>query len=510
MKKKATKSTQTNIQQIVQYCVSHYFIISTPCILFFAAILRFFDYSHRWTLAADQAGFALVARYAIQTFQIPLLGPFSSAGPFQTGGEWYWLVMIGQLFNVHAVITPWIFMTVLSVLFVWLMIVLGEKLVSKKFGLLVGFFTAISTGQIIQSTNLTNQTPLMIFSAIALFLSLLYSRSKRIRYLFLLGFVVSFAATIHLQGVAVAPIILFTLLFNQTVNIKHYAALLLGGLFPWVPVLYVDIHNNFFTIQNMINYYLFNQHPVSYEELGRRWLTFLILFTPSAWAYTIGGHIVVGYVLIILAGITFLYRIFIKNVSKEWVIIFLSTAVMITLLRYTRTPIFESYFVFMHPLLLLISAWTVYVILQKSKVIGIVLIVTIAFFSLNRSMIEIQKQANTYVQDVSRVRNVLVNRYPTEKFAIYEYKYRTAAFSQPLSLLLDEIGLVDDHGRRIGIARRYNKNDPDSTTLPSLPIPTEYAIIDLNGSSSAQLERDGWVFVNPSAVYNSVQNWYQN
>jgi hypothetical protein len=504
-----SKKKQTNTFSLHRFLRQHFFLLCSGAIILVAALLRFYDYPHRFTLASDQAGFALVARFALKTLQLPLLGPFSSAGPFQTGGEWYWLVMLGQLLYFDSIISPWVFMTILSLVFVGLMIFLGTKLVSKQFGLLVGLLTAVSTGQIIQAPNLTNQTPLMLFSALAVLMSIMYCREKKMIYLFFLGLSVGLAASVHLQGVAVAPIILFTLLLNRVTDLKHYVVVILGGLIPWLPVLFVDINNNFFTVRNMLEYYFFNSEQVSYEALGRRWMTFLGIFVPSAWAYTIGGFRWVGYLLMLLSGILFLFLAYKKKLAKEWYIIFFSTFVMIILLRYTRTPIFESYFVFMHPLILLISSWCVYILFTIRKELGILLGILIIITSFSRSSLEIAKQKSTAVQDVSFVRSHLRTTFPGEHFVIYDHRYRTTSFSLPLTLFLDEEDLLEEKGRRIGVTGYYNKDDKNSISVPSLWPDTKYAITDLSSSTSAQLKQQGWVLIDPETVYLSVQEWYK-
>src|SRR6185503_15933229 len=98
----------------------NFFVIGVFAVILLATVLRFYNYDLRWQLAYDQAHDALIARYAVAQMQLPLLGPFSSAGAFQTGGEWYWIVMLGTILFPFTVNGPWIFMTFLYVLFVFL------------------------------------------------------------------------------------------------------------------------------------------------------------------------------------------------------------------------------------------------------------------------------------------------------------------------------------------------------------------------------------------------------
>jgi hypothetical protein len=71
-----------------------------------------------WGFAYDQAHDSLVALHALAEHKISLVGPFSSAGAFQTGGQWYWIVMAGIFLFPFMFIGPWIFMVLWSVVFV--------------------------------------------------------------------------------------------------------------------------------------------------------------------------------------------------------------------------------------------------------------------------------------------------------------------------------------------------------------------------------------------------------
>jgi len=133
---------------IIRKLRRNWYLISILLILLLAFFLRFYNFESRWVLAQDQSHNALVARYALQTGQIPLVGPFSSAGPFQTGGEWYWLVMISTAIYPFSVITPWIMSVVLSLVFVLLILHVGRELIDRKFGLILGILAAVSTTQL--------------------------------------------------------------------------------------------------------------------------------------------------------------------------------------------------------------------------------------------------------------------------------------------------------------------------------------------------------------------------
>jgi len=230
----------------------HYFKYGVVGILLLAVFLRFYKYGERWGLAYDQAHDALIAHYALLNFKIPLLGPFSSAGPFQTGGEWYWLIMLGTVFAPYWVLAPWIFITFLSVVFVGFIIYVAYKIAGKQYALIAGLLAAVSTAQILQGTNLTNQTPQALLSLAAIWCFITYIKKKEIKYLLLLGLSIGFASSVHLSGVGLIFLPVSMVLVYRKISFKGIGLLILGAVIPWLPVFIVDFQNNFINIRHMI------------------------------------------------------------------------------------------------------------------------------------------------------------------------------------------------------------------------------------------------------------------
>lgn len=127
------------MKNIVKKFSANKFLIFASCIVMFAIFLRFYNYENRWGLAYDQAHDAIISKYALDNHKLPLLGPFSSAGPFQTGGEWYWLLMIPLSLYPNSIYSPWIFITIIYVFFVGMCIYVGKQFNGPWFGLLFGF-----------------------------------------------------------------------------------------------------------------------------------------------------------------------------------------------------------------------------------------------------------------------------------------------------------------------------------------------------------------------------------
>lgn len=483
----------------------HYaFVIGVGFILLLAVVLRFTNYTHRWGLAYDQAHDALVARYALREHKIPLVGPFSSAGPFQTGGQWYWFIMLATSLYPHSVITPWVFLTALSVLFVFLMIIVGKELVNQRFGLIAGLLAAVSTAQIAQSVNLTNQSPLAIVSLLALWSAIRYIRSGRPINLFWLGLFTGSAAAIHLQGATLIILVLTTLVMRRP-HLGGVAALGVGLFIPLVPILLFDIQHKFVTTQGVLAYYLRGQYTVSFEQLGRRWLTYIGIFWPKQWAHVIGGNDVLGYALIILAGASILWGEFKKELPKEFRGVWISLVGMILVIRYIRTPLFASYLVFLHPFVLFFTSWVVEIFMKRRRALGIAFVAFITLGSIWKDIPEITKAENFTAIQAAEWKGILTQKFPREKFSVFDHRYNTVNKSLAMGLYLDVEGKIDESGRKVGVAI--------ATISGEFRVPilvgglAGYQVVDLSSSDSAVLSAAKWIRVNPKDIYLATEEW---
>lgn len=473
-------------------------------ILALGIFLRFYNFSSRWGLAYDQAHDAVVARYALTHSKLPLLGPFSSAGPFQTGGEWYWYIMLGTAFPPFSVLSPWIFNASIYVLFIALIMLFASYFIDKKFGLIVGSLTAVSTAQISQATNLTNQAPHAILALCAIWSMVTYIRTKKPFYLFFLTLSVTTGISIHLQSVSLVIFIAVTLLFAGVPSKKGMLFLLLGVCIPLLPILVFDVQHGFINTNNMIQYYLHDQYKVSFDILGRRWITYLGVFWPNAWGQIIGGRSAIRYLLTCGVFIILFYKLYTKKISREWLILFVSLILMIILLRYVRTPLFDSYVVFLHPFVLLFTGFLLYTVYNHVKLVGLLFFLIVIIGSLIKDMQEFKNINYTSLQ-IKSVKHLLYQKYPGLKFAIYDKNYKTVDKSVSLALFLETENRVDNNGKKIGFMI--------ATSSAYLLHPVifgngdGYVILDLSTSNSAQLAVDNWAFVNPSQIYESTEEW---
>lgn len=479
-------------------------------ILIVSSFLRFYSYDTRWGLAYDQAWFAVIARHALATLQLPFLGPFASGGPFQTGGEWFWIVMIGTMLNPFSVISPWVFITLLSIFQVYLLYVLGKLYGGKSLSYILAILGAVSISQVLQATNLTNQMPSSLCASLLLLAIVLYLKKEKDRYLFLSGFAVGLSSSIHLQGVLLLMPLCGFLIVTKTISPKKLFLVGIGLALPWIPVLLIDMQNNFYNTKNMLMYFTNSQSKVSYDELGRRWLTFITEYVPTSWGRIVGGNIFLGYFEIFLVGITLLLGLFKKVIDKKWIIVVGSTIFMTVALRYIRTPLYENYTTFIHPFVLLLVAWSIWNLYKRNRRVAVIVLTAIISFSLYALWKDIGNSTNYTNITTKQYVLFLKNKFPNEKFAIYDYDYNNKQNTLPLVLYLQTEGLLDDKGHRVGmviVANSKIKINPHKAIYGGNG---GYQLVDLKASESAELQKGRWAFVNPSVIYNSVQYWYKD
>ena len=475
-------------------------------IVVIAISMRFVNYEHRWGLAYDQAHDALVARYAVQAGKIPLVGPFSSAGPFQTGGEWYWFLMIPTAIYPGYILSPWIFMTMLYCVFVVVIMRGAYLLEGRFFAVIVGLLATVSTAQIAQGVNLTNQSPQAFFALLSIYAMVKLIQTKKNIFLFFMGFCIGLAGSIHLQGVALLAMAFFTIVFTKSIKIKVLLWLFLGLFLPVIPILIYDMGHDMFNIKNMFQYYLHDQYKISLDVLGRRWLTYGGKFIPTSWSYVIGGYPILGYVQVVGLFLFFGYGLLKKFISKPFLIIFLSTAVMFTILRYTRTPLFDSYLVFLHPFILLLSGYFVYRLTKIHKILGFTLLLILIMGSILRDIPEMKGGYN-YSYDTSyRFVQTLKQKFPNKHFVIYDKNINIKDKSFPLVLYLDSLGMLDKKGYKIGLTLELVEH---KILYPRvLGEPGGYVLFDINGIETHELKADNWSIVTPEEVYRSTEEWY--
>src|SRR3989338_7221386 len=204
-------------------------------ILLLGAFLRFYNYPYRYSLGEETVRDAVIGIEGARQLQFPLTGSFSSLGPF-TFGTWYAYQLILFYLIIPSVYSPWIYLSIISVLYIFIMYKIGKILGGDNFGLVLSFITAISPAQIISATHLTSHNNTNLFAALSIWIFLiLLSTNKSKWWNLLLGFIIGVGMNIHFQmgGLLMLPVVV--LIYRRKLSNFMYTAL--GVIISFIPML---------------------------------------------------------------------------------------------------------------------------------------------------------------------------------------------------------------------------------------------------------------------------------
>jgi hypothetical protein len=180
----------------------------------------------------------------------------------------------------------------------------------------------------------------------------------------------------------------------------------------------------------------------------------------------------------------------------------------IVLLRYYKGQLFDSYLVFLHGAVLLMTALLIYYIYLWKKVAGIFCLFFVVMASFLGIYSEVKGSANgTFLRSES-VARVLESKFPEKNFSVYDYRYMSPGVSLPIVLYLDYKQKVAETGIKIGVTSLADA--ASMSAFPILDTSLDVALLDLSASSEGELEKVGWGGVNPSDVQRSTVRWYRN
>lgn len=470
-------------------------------IIILAGSLRFARYTDRFGLAYDQARDAIVARVVLSGKPIPMVGPFSSAGNFTTGPVWYWYVVTATALYPGAVLTPWIVLTASYLGLVAVLMSVGLMIGGVPMAFILGLFTAVSPAQINQGLNLTNPSLVAICSTLALWSGVWYLKSGKTLPLSLFGFALGSAVTAHYQSALIGIFALAVLALKRP-KLKQFLLFVLLLAVPAIPLVVFDLTHGFYNFRGVMDYLQYGQFKV---YIPNRWLTYGGVFVPYLWGHVIGGE-PGKFILIATTGIASLIAITKRQWKPSMVSVIGSFLAMILALRYYRGERYESYFVFLHPFILTISAWACYSIWTKQKIVGALLVAFIAIASLIPTVQSIQTSYNHTNHQAQSWAKLLMETYPGEQFRIYDYLYRSPNQSFPLVLYLSHAGKLSPEGRNIGFGTPLIEEKIHHTQVPN----NEYGfdLWDLSASTSAQLGEAQWALINPEQIYEGITQWF--
>ncbi len=478
-------------------------------ILFSSLVLRFYNFPQRWGLGGDDGRDAMIALEALKRHEIPLIGPFSSAGPFVFGPVYYYFIMLAYLVLPFLISAPWILTGIFGILTVWLFLYFGKLIDGEKLSLLLGVLAATSPQLVARSLMLGPHTFISTFTVLLMICFVILWKRKKIIYGFWMGVFLGIALSMHYQAINLFiffPAIFFVTSLSLKNRIKAFFLMVLGFIIPSLPLLYWDSHQNFANMNNILDYLLIAQYRI---YVPNSWRLFLFNFMPWYWSFVIGRFYIISFILAFFSGIYFVYLSLRKKIRLEIFSLGLIFFIFLLVSRFYKGERSEGYLLYLAPFILIFSSiFLNFIISYKNKLVrylGFVFLLIIILGNLITIKNSYFKTPAMAYKDMS---NRLSEKYPGEKFSIFVYKYKQYDQSMGLSLTMGFEGKVNKSGIPLGVAC-YGRSCPNELK-PILESGT--ALFDLRGVKKQDFNGKNkiWINVNQDSVYNDLIGWSKN
>lgn len=487
---------------------NHGFFICVFLTILSAILLRTYNFGNRIGIGSDSGRDIMIGQIALQRHELPLIGSFSSAGPFVFGPLYYWLVMAGLTILPFSFRGPWLLMSMIGVFTVIVMMLTGYRLGGKKLCIVLGLITSFCPQFVSRSTGLGQHSLVGITCALLLLFFVLFYQTKKKRYAFLMGISLGAALSMHYQAINLL-IFLATPFFVPKISYKRkflsFACMVIGLIIPSLPIIYWDAHQNFANTNNILDYVFIGQYRI---YVPNSWKIYLFRFLPDYWSNVVGGNKPVAGVLMIFTFLTFFYAFLKRKMQGEIAILGIIFGILLIVIRYYRGERFEGYMIYIAPLIFLLTGWaltTVYDYIHKRFNGNIVRILSIIVFGIILAFDFKNASQFIFVKDYEKIKvltlkNALTKTYPHSSFQLYDYNWISSETSYPLADFLNNENKLSKSGIAIGI------KVIDSCTL-SQPLYSDgnLELVTLGeNNKQVDLKKEGWVPVNPDNVYDDL------
>ena len=491
-----------------------FFRLSVFAVLGLGAFFRFYNFINRYSLGDENIRDALIGFQGARDWQLPITGPFSSAGPF-VFGPWYWYHLIFSVFISHSMYAPWILLAATSVAFIFVMYKIGELIHGKTFGLIVAYLVAISPPQIIGALHLINPNLVHIYAGLTVYLFIKIIADKlSARWSVLLGLCLGIAINNH-YGALNLGIVAIVLLFFVRRPFSHALATFGGVAITMVPLLFFNLMNHWYLVRNLWYYTI---HGKELIYVANSWTLYVTKFWPMLWSDIIGVPVVVGVSLTVGAVIAIVFDI-LKNKNTHILRLTVSFLTVFIVLRYYWGERFYGYFNFLHPFVFVFSALPLY-LLGKHRIgrwVSLALLIGLSVFILPLSFQELKTRfSNTAMPALT---NQIKNSLPNANIMLYNCKNRQSTRDSSVVFLLTtyrqsggankKVGFLDESCSYPGYKAPLN---PDGVTYAPFVEPNSglraIGMVDLSEASAAGLLKADWIEMSAKTIYNANVRWW--
>lgn len=499
------------MKNILNSIVKNKFRIAVFLMFILAAGLRFYNYNNRWGIGNDDSRDIAIAKEALVRHELPLIGSFSSAGPFVFGPLFYWTIMASYILLPFLFSAPVIIVALSSILTVGVLFACGYLLGGKKLALITGILASSSPQLAIRALSLGQHSFISLFASLSILFFILFWQKKKNIYAFIIGISIGCALSFHYQAINLLiffPALIFVPKISFPKKILACFMALLGFLIPSLPLLIWDAHQNFSNTNNIIDYLLIAQYRL---YVPNSWRLFIFNYLPTYWAMVIGRELWISFFVMFFTGISLLFYTLRRKISGILFILSLIFYILLLINKFYKGERSEGYLLYLSPFLILFTGWAISKMIslnlktkwqRLSTIFSCLILATI--LTGNFIAASIYLRATSQVKEIQKVINILEKKYPESKFSVYDYKGGSSYQSQPLSLLLKMKNKTDVNGIPIGLtcaSKECRQKYPQITELSG------GSVVDLKNMKEKDLRKTKWIKVNQENMYDDLIGW---
>ena len=476
-----------------------------------ALFFRFYNFPLRYGLGGETVRDAVVGIEGARQLQLPLVGAFSSAGPF-TFGPWYYYQLIIFSLIFTSPYASWIYLSLASVFCVVVLYKIGELVENRIFGLLLAFLGTISPVLIIAATHLTTQNLTNIYAMLAVWIFLKLSLQRLSNWWgFIFGIILGIGVNLHYQmaGLLVLP---FILLAYKPKQFLYFINACIGIAVTFLPLLFFDLNNHWFTVRNFLYYLQYGKNAI---YVPNRWLFYLRDFWPSYWADVIGVSAIFSSIIVVVFILIIIRRITKKKLPIYMLLVLIAFAFNFILLRYYWGPRFFGYLNFLRPFVFLFTGYVFFTIYKTiNKKYALLLIAAfLAIIILPKSIKHLDIDPFS-TEMIKRVQAIEIN-YPDKKFKVYGCKgvfsgWHTAT-TKSLIFLLESKNKFSDSGIKLGVhdaSCKYASLESLKINDKKYPLISNTGIIDFSRATDGWLKETGWIPISFRSISDEITRWW--
>lgn len=353
--------------------------------ILFGLFLRIYQLEQLAGLDFDQEKAAFWVRDFLIYKKISLVGQEISTGGVFIGPFYYYLLSpFFSIFKMNPLAAN-ILASLLAVVSMFMVYKIGERLFSKKVGLIALFLYAVSFRINFYDRTTAPSNLVMLLSSL-IFFSLLKIRAGSTKWIVVIALCLGMGFSVHPTMVALFFIVAVVLsLFPSKINRKYLLLSALIIVLFLAPLILFDLRHEFFNSLGVLN--VLSRGGLTFDGLlykvGTNWQSLMVTLESLILPKHLGG-------LFILTIFFFVIRKKgKKNLESKWLLIWLIIPFILLCFYPLNVP--EYYFLLTFPIFLVFFSKWIFILLGKRRIILCLLLTLVALFNL----IELGSYKNT-------------------------------------------------------------------------------------------------------------------